>query len=384
MKILLVSSRFLPHRGGLESVVNHLASEFQSLGHAVRIVTPRYPRNLPAEEKIDGIQVNRLHFILPNCRQLRNMKVHLWLAGWYFRIVTTHQLGKLMDDFQPDVVNNHYLNEVAELSGICLDRLDRRIPWVISLHGGDVDGEPCLSSQNRQRFTKWSRKADQLTACSGFLKEQALKLEPGLQEKLRVIHNGVDSEKFASAQPFVNNRPYILGVGQLYRHKGFDILIEAFAEIADQHPIVQLLIAGDGAERNALESLIQQKDLEGRVSLLGSVGENTVARLMAGCLFMTMTSRRESFGITALEGMAAGKSVLAVPVGGIPEFLLVPPNRMVEGEVEEWSQALDEWLGQALQGKLRAEGNHAAAMKHDWKILAQQYLEAYRQAGADG
>jgi len=69
------------------------------------------------------------------------------------------------------------------------------------------------------------------------------------------------------------------------------------------------------------------------VQLPGKVDEATVAALMAGCLFIAMPSRRESFGMVALEGMAAGKPVLATPTGGLPEFLPAPPNRLVVPEV---------------------------------------------------
>ena len=65
MRILLIASRYFPHRGGLESVVYHLSYELQHQGHIVRIITNRYPRTLPAHEVIDGISVKRLHFLQP-------------------------------------------------------------------------------------------------------------------------------------------------------------------------------------------------------------------------------------------------------------------------------------------------------------------------------
>lgn len=379
MRILLISARYLPHRGGLESVVHHLARKFCQQGHQVMIVTSRYPRTLSAVEEIDGVQVKRLYFLLPDWRYLRALRFDLWLAGLWYYFYTERSLRVIIDEFRPDIINNHYLNETAEFTGRSLAGNFPAVPWVISLHGGDVDGEPLFGRTNRERFSRLSRQANGLTACSNFLAAQAQILEPALQGQITVVHNGVETQRFADAKPCPANYPYIFAVGQLVTHKGFDLLIEAFAQVAGKYPKVQLRIAGDGAQRTELETLIRQKDLVQRVQLLGKVDEFMVASLMAGCAFVVMPSRREPFGIVALEGMAAGKPVLASPVGGLPEFLLIPPNRLVELEESAWAKALDEWLALALNGQLQADGNTEEALKRDWANISRQYLQVYEQ-----
>ncbi|MFZ5919802.1 MAG: glycosyltransferase family 4 protein [Chloroflexota bacterium] len=379
MRILLISARYLPHRGGLESVTHHLAQEFCRQGHTVQIVTRRYPRALPATEEMDGVQVTRLHFLLPDWTYLLRFRFDLWLAGLWYRFYDTRALRRTINDFQPDIINNHYLNEVADFTGRCVAKLSVAIPWVVSLHGGDVDGEPLFSRISKERFSRLSRQANGLTACSNFLAIQARTLEPALQGKIEVIHNGVDAKGFANAKPYPADHPYIFAVGQLASHKGFDLLIQAFAQVAGKYPNVQLWIAGDGSQRTALETLIQQKKLVERVQLLGRVNEVMVASLMAGCSFVAMPSHREPFGIVALEAMAAGKCVLATPVGGIPEFLPCPPNRMVVPEQSAWSNALDEWLALAMSGQLMANGNIQEALKRDWSNVARQYLQIFDQ-----
>lgn len=375
MRILLISSRYLPHRGGLESVVHHLAHEFIKHGHVIQMVANRYPRSLPASEVIDGISVKRLNFILPDIGYLKRFRFDLWLAGMWFHFFTPFRLRSILRDFQPDLVNNHYLNEVAEVTGLSLSR----VPWVVSLHGGDVDGEPLMSASKRACFQNVTRRAGALTTCSGSLARQAEVLEPSLVGRVETIHNGVDVEKFSNAKPPQNHPPYIFAVGQLVLHKGFDLLISAFASLAEKYPKVELWIAGEGPHRPVLEALIQD-DLASRVRLLGRVDEDAVASLMAGALFIAMPSRREPFGIVALEGMAAGKCVLSTPVGGIPEFLPCPPNRLVEPEQTAWVDALDEWLALALSGRLNSEANAVTARKFDWSVTAEHYLQIYKQA----
>ncbi len=377
MRILIISARYLPHRGGLESVVHHLAREFQRNGHIVQIITNRFPRTLPFEEMVDGVQVRRLHFLLPDPKYLRNTRFDLWLAGLWYRFYTIRVLRYMINAFQPDVINNHYLNEVAELTGICLASRIPAIPWVISLHGGDVDGEPWLGKTKKESFRRFSLQANGLTACSLFLADQAQSLEPTLQGKIEVIHNGVDAKLFAESKPRPGDHPYILAVGQLSSHKGFDLLIEAFGKIAWKYPQVHLWIAGEGQERLPLEMIVRKKGLMERIQFIGKVDEAKVAILMAGCLFVAMPSRREPFGIVALEGMAAGKPVLATPVGGLPEFLPVPPNKMIPPDSTAWAATLDEWLCLAESGNLRADGNTESAADHGWSKVSSQYLQLF-------
>jgi glycosyltransferase involved in cell wall biosynthesis len=380
VRILIISARYLPHRGGLETVVYHLAQEFSRQGHTVRIVTNRYPRTLSARETVDGIQVTRLHFLLPGVKYLKNFRLDLWLDGLWYRFFTERVLRYTIKEFRPDVINNHYLNEVAEFTGRCLTGQHPPIPWVISFHGGDVDGEPFQSRANKMRFSRLSQQADGLTACSRFLAAQAQALEPTLHGKIEVIHNGVDVQRFSEANDYPAHQPNILAVGQLESHKGFDLLVEAFAQVAEKYLQVQLWIAGEGSQRMALEETIRQQELGNQVKLLGRVDERQVASLMAGCLFVTMPSRYEAFGMVALEGMAAGKVVLASPVGGLPEFLPEPPNRLVAPEPTAWSVALDELLALAMSGQLKAEENAQQACKYDWACVANRYLQAYEKA----
>lgn len=380
MRILLVSARYLPHRGGLETVVFHLAREYQRLGHAVRIVTNRYPRTLPAREVIDGVPVTRLHFLLPSASYLRHRRADLWLAGVWFRFASVRALRRIIRDFHPDIINNHYLNEVAEFTARALAGVVHPTPWVISLHGGDVDGEPHGSPARRQRFSHLTGQTDAVTACSGFLSAQAAELEPSLSGQIIVIHNGVDVRRFAAAAPLTSGVPYIFAVGQLQSHKGFDLLVNAFARVAAAHPQAQLWLAGDGPQRTELQGLVQSLGLCAQVRLLGKVDESEVASLMAGSLFVAMPSRREPFGIVALEALAAGKPLLASPVGGLPEFVPVPPNRLVVPQLEAWVAALDEWLALALQGQLAAPCNELAAQGYDWSVVAGRYLQVYAQA----
>jgi glycosyltransferase involved in cell wall biosynthesis len=378
MRILLIVARYLPHRGGLESVVYHLAQEFQSGGHVVQIITARYPRTLPAHEIISGFPVERLHFIQPLSSDVRAGRPDLFLAGLWFGVITPLRLQARIRSFQPDVVNAHYLYTPAWAAAALQPKL--KFPLVVSFHGGDVDGEPFRSKLNRRKFSQVCAVAAQLTACSQSLAAQAAALEPGIQPRLSVIHNGVDLEKFSRPPVPPLAGPYILAVGQMAAHKGFDLLLEAFAAAAPRYPQVRLVLAGEGAQRPILEALAAQLNLGQQVLFTGRINEEQVAAWMGGCLFLAVPSRREPFGMVALEGMAAGKVVLAAPVGGIPEFLPIPPNRLVQLNFPDWQGALVETLEQALAGRLDGAANREHARQHSWNKVAGDYLAVYQKA----
>jgi glycogen(starch) synthase len=377
VKILLVASRYLHHRGGLATVVHHLAQEFHSSGHEVLVVANRYPRSLPDNETIDGVSVKRLLFLYPQSRFLRQKRADLLLASFWYVWWTTCALARVIRDYEPDVVNLHYLASPGFFLWLLQPWL--RFPWVVSLHGGDVRGEPYRSRFNAWLFQAAMSRADSITACSGRLAAEAIQLAPVPPGKMHVIHNGVDCERFATATPYAHPRPYVVAVGQLVPHKGFDLLINAFGDVADAFPDVDLLIAGDGECRSQLTELISLRGLARRVHLIGRVDEHTVASLMAGCLFVAVPSRREAFGIVALEGMAAGKRVLATPVGGIPEFLLPATNRMAEPGQAVWAKALADWLS-LDRSVLDGAANRVWAQRLGWPQVAPQYLHACSEA----
>lgn len=374
----MLTSRYLPHRGGLEMVTSHLAAELANQGHQVVVGTSRYPRSLPKNENIDDIEIQRFTFIEPEWVSVIKYRFDLFSAGLWYKSATTRELKRWMMDFNPEVVNLHYLGAPTGFLYRVWKR--RPFPLVVSLHGGDVTGEPFQSHAKLKRFLQVTDAANAVTACSRALATEAEKLNPALTGRVKIIHNAVNSERFAAAIPSELGFPYILGVGQLSKHKGFDLLIRGFASIADKYPTVNLVIAGDGDQRVNLEAITEQENLSERVIFKGKVDEANVASLMKGCQFLAFPSLREPFGIVALEGMAAGKIVLASQVGGIPEFLPVPPNIFVEPDVTCWGNALNRALFLSSTGKLNGSSNLAVAAQFSWQKLTGSYLQVYTDA----
>ncbi|MGR4864812.1 glycosyltransferase [Caulobacter sp. LARHSG274] len=135
------------------------------------------------------------------------------------------------------------------------------------------------------------------------------------------------------AAPFADpdRPPRIVAAGRLHPKKGFDVLVAALALLRDQGLAFEAQIAGEGDERGRLEGLIAQHGLEGRVRLVGWVGD--VPGFLATGDVLAFPSFQEGFPLVLLEAMAAGLPVVSSAIAGPVEMLadgvdgrLVPPG----------------------------------------------------------
>jgi len=151
--------------------------------------------------------------------------------------------------------------------------------------------------------------------------------------KIEVIHNAVQTERFGhSADSAVRaalsgaGRPILLTVARLDSQKGHDVLLRAIAQVPD----AQLVLAGDGPERAALESQASALGLGDRVRFLGH--RTDVSQLLAASDVFVLPSLYEGSSLAVLEAMAAMRPVVSTAIGGTDELilhgesgLLVPP-----------------------------------------------------------
>ncbi len=171
-----------------------------------------------------------------------------------------------------------------------------------------------------------SRRTDVVVAVSEVLADQLRETVVSDPARIRLIHNGVDTERY---QPRADNGiarrelgippevPVIGSVGRLEPIKGYDLMVEAFALLhrSWQHgPAPVLVIGGEGSQRPQLERMIQERNLAGTIHILG--WRDDIHDLHSCFSFFTMSSRSEGTSVSLLEAMSAGLCPIVTDVGG--------------------------------------------------------------------
>ncbi|NCD70556.1 glycosyltransferase [Mucilaginibacter sp. R11] len=157
---------------------------------------------------------------------------------------------------------------------------------------------------------------DLLICQTEFMKQQ---LQNGIANiarniNLQVLHNPIDlrsiiTQPEAQSEQFINRMKYIVSAGRLIKEKGFDILINAFHKISNKYKDVNLIILGEGKERDALQKNVYDLELNARVILPGRF--DNVYPLFKHAKLCVVSSRIEGFPNTLLQMMSQNTNVIS-------------------------------------------------------------------------
>ncbi|MEE8168533.1 MAG: glycosyltransferase family 4 protein [Candidatus Hydrothermarchaeales archaeon] len=190
------------------------------------------------------------------------------------------------------------------------------------------------------------------------------------KEKIRVIHNGVDSDVFhpsVKAVEFDKDAPVIFTARRLVRKNGVEYLVRAMKHVLRKEDC-SLLIAGDGPERSRLEGLASKLGISSRIIFLGLLQHREIPSYLALADVAVVPSLIEASSLFILEAMAMDKPLVATKVGAIPEIaagaLLVEPKDEV---------ALADGILQALKDGF----DGYAKVQCTWEDVARQTEDCY-------
>jgi glycogen(starch) synthase len=374
LRILLVPSAYYPHIGGIEELTRQLALAFKARGHEAAVLTNRWPAGTQRREILDGIDVTRLSFPLPATRLTTALR--FVMASPVAAITLVRHIHR----WRADIV--HVIGAGPPSAYLAVLNARLRAPLVLTAQGEltfDADRVFERSATLRAGLRRMLRHADAVTACSEFVMHDLERLEE-IGGPSCVIPNGVEPTNFAGVTPARDFDPYVLGVGRLVPQKGFDVLLEALG--ADELAQLNLVLAGEGFERDRLRTRASALGIGSRVRFLGAVDRARLARLLCGARVFALPSRREPFGIALLEAMAAGVPAVATDAGGVPQFARDGDNALLVQPDD--AKALTSAIARAaFDSELRPRlitGGRATAEAHAWGRIAAQYEEVYRRA----
>ncbi len=303
-----------PTYGGSGVVASELALSLAERGHRVHVFSPELPPRLarsagPVEVHVSQGLPYPLFSSTPHDLAITSA------------VLTVHRAEGL------DVLHAHYalphaLSALVARAAACLDT-GRPAPRVVTtLHGTDitiVGSDPSYAPLTQYLITA----SDAATAVSHSLAEDTRRhfcVDRGKGCSIEVIPNFVDTKRFAPgvARRDPHGPPHAVHVSNFRSVKRVPWLIQAFAK-ATEGTSARLTLVGDGPERQSCARLVAELALERRVFLLGE--RNALPELLAPADVFLLTSREESFGLSALEAMACGVPVVATRVGGVPEVV---------------------------------------------------------------
>lgn len=330
LRVLMLSWEYPPRIvGGISPHVFDLSKELVKLGVEVHVITKATPLAQDEEIEPSGVHVHRVHLE----REPDNFVHEIQLLNK----ATDLRARQLLEDWrpggQPTVLHAHdwlSLDSAREL------KYEYQLPLVSTVHATE-EGRNGGIWNDLQRYIHeqeyWlTYEGWRVIVCSEYMKGQVMRSFNVPSDKVDVIFNGVDYRKFEFEWDEKSRKEWrkklalpeekiVMYVGRFVREKGIQLLLNAASTILAQEPKTKFVIVG-GGHREKFEKFVRWYGLQEKVLFTGFMANRSLHQLYRCADVAVFPSLYEPFGIVALEGMAAGASVVTSDAGGLKEVCL--------------------------------------------------------------
>lgn len=358
MRIALVSHLYLPHRGGIETHVYHLAKQLTARGHEVTVFA-----------QAEGSQ---------ECRtaegfEVRTSRIYVGKDVYPFAPGLWAQLIRQSDRF--DVIHAHNYQAVAALAA----GFTHSLPFVFTPHYHGT-GHTSLARKMHTVYRPFGRaifsRANQIICVSKAELRLLTHNYPNVSAKAVVIPNGVTRRPSLRPEGWDTREELVVCLGRLEPYKRLDSVIEATAKLPST---VRLLVIGTGSDRARLEGMVAKMHLGNRVDMAGGLSDEQVTSILARARVVVSASKHEAYGLVLLEGRQAGARVVASAL---------PAHREVA--TLDDASAIDLWdpdtgidgLSNAIRTALAGSDPGVLAKSVDWADVAAATEDVYTRARA--
>ncbi len=347
MKVLMVN-KFHYLKGGSEKYYFELADLLRKKGHEVAFFSMKDEKNKYTDCKeyfVEPIDLN-------NGSKLKALDV-------IYSKNNKQKMKEALEEFKPDIV--HLNNFQRQLSSSIVEAInEKNIPIVFTAH--DVQAicpsivmldnnknvcEKCMNGKYINCIKNKCVKNSTLKSVLGAIEGKYYRNKKIYKEKIdyiitpsefyrkKMIEDEIDENKIEAIHNFINiedyniettNNNYALYVGRLSKEKGILKLVEAFSRLDNR----KLYIAGDGPEKNEIERIIKEKNLQNNIKLLGFLKQEEVKKYISEASFVVIPSIwYENCPYSILETQAIGKPVIGANIAGIPELVKDKENGLI-------------------------------------------------------
>jgi len=374
-----------PQPAFVHELTRRLADRFD-----IDVLAPHSP-GLARNEVLDGVQIHRFAYAPERledlaydggmlnrlrARPLRWLLVPLYLAAM---IIAARRLARQGGH---SVIHAHWLLPQGLAALFCRRVAGGRVRVLCTLHGGDLYG---LDSRRTNHLrTAILKRLDAVTVVSEAMRMRVKALGRDVAEGA-VIPMGTDLSGRFTPDPAVEREPFLLFVGRLVKKKGVDILLEAFALLADDHADLGVVIAGDGPERTLLEAHAETLGVRDRVRFMGSIPNERLPDLYRRATAAIFPFRQdpsgdqEGFGLVAVEAMGCECPVIVGDVPAVRDIVTSGETGVSIGAASPTllAGAIGELLSNSERRLILGRAGRSGVVgKFDWSRTARAYGDA--------
>jgi glycosyltransferase involved in cell wall biosynthesis len=385
MRIALFTDNFYPELGGIQDAIMTTARELGARGHEVAIFAPAaapedFARaSLPIAEPALGERV-RVHrfFSVPMPGSTGQSRL----------VLPTLQRWRALARFRPEVIHSH------TFLGTGLEALaaSRRLGLtLIGTNHWAVGGFSLYAPMAREAVARgcwrtvvgYYNRCDWVSAPSRATLDEMI--EHGLNRPRAVISNPIDTalfrppasgERQALKARLGLSDAAVLYAGRLAREKRIEVLLRALPALRRQVPDAELVLAGHGTAREALQTLAQELGVAAHVRFTGTLNQAALAELCRAVDVFAIASTSESQSMVLLQAMAAGLPAVAARHGPLIEYVTPEIGLLAEPEQPEM-------FAEALARLLRTPALRAAMAERAARATARFGVSAVVDAWQD-
>lgn len=361
-----------PTFGGSGVLATELGKALADKGHFVHFITYQQPVRL----NVFNTNIFYHEVRVPTYPLFDYPPYEVALASAMVDAIINHDL---------DLLHVHYAIPHASAAfmakQIVKDKINRNVPVITTLHGTDIT----LVGKDKTYepvVTFSINESDAITSVSENLKEETYKNFP-IKKEIEVITNFVDVQRFAK-KPIdafkkviaPNGEAVFLHASNFRKVKRVQDVVEVFDRVRKVIPS-KLMMVGDGPERPAAEELVRHLNISDDVRFVGK--QEQMEDIMNVSDVFLLTSDYESFGLSALEAMAAKSIVISTNAGGLPEINIEGVTGFMAnvGDVETMANKAIAALSNATYLQQLKENAFAQANKFSIENIIPQYEKLY-------
>jgi alpha-maltose-1-phosphate synthase len=406
MKVVHVLRKYNPAEwGGTESALQRLFHGLQPSGVSSIVYCPRTTTTATSDPLAEtGCTIKRFRACVPIWGISKQQREQMIAVGG--NLISFQLLASLWRESGVSLIHTHTLGRIGAIA-LTIAR-KRRVPCVLSIHGGVLD----LPQQLKESFdqpvggVEWGKlfglllqsrrllsDVDAVITCN---EREAAKIRekfPG--KRVQTQSHGVPAAVFArdhrmqadEAFPSLRHKRVLLCVGRIDSVKNQLWLIDRMPALAKKHPNAVLALAGactDQKYGDAIQRRIRDLALEEKVILAGAFGPNDprLIGLMQNAAVVLLPSVSETFGLVILEAWAAGTAVISSRTSGASALVKPGENGWLFDleSPESLHLAVNEALSnEPLRSRFAANGHHIASTRYDTQTIAQSVRRLYEE-----